>query len=122
MKASILALGALAAAAVASPTKHKKNDGPFKFTSTFEVYSVPEEVVNADGELTGGLENSYGWWKFGINSDENVICYNITLQNFRGDYESPAKTATHIHEGVKGKSGPPRYVPLLSSSMHLVTP
>lgn len=25
-----------------------------------------------------------------------------------GDYQSPAKTATHIHEAAKGKSGPPR--------------
>lgn len=111
MKASILALGAIAATAAAYPKKPSKGSwSPFDFTSTFEVYSVPEEVVNADGEFTGGLPDSYGLWKFGINSHENVICYNITLQNFRGEYESPAITATHIHEGEKGVSGPPRII------------
>ena len=37
-----------------------------------------------------------------------MICYYIKLTNFRGEYESPANTATHIHEAPKGESGPPR--------------
>jgi hypothetical protein len=36
------------------------------------------------------------------------ICYNITLHNFQGEFESPATTATHIHEAAVGASGPPR--------------
>jgi hypothetical protein len=33
---------------------------------------------------------------------------NITLSGVTGDYMSPAKTATHIHEAAVGKAGPPR--------------
>merc|ERR1712080_346479 len=82
--------------------------GPFKFTSTYEVKATPDQVVDATNAYTGGLAGASGLYKFGLNSDENVICYNITLYNFRGDYQSPASTATHIHEAAKGKSGPPR--------------
>lgn len=33
---------------------------------------------------------------------------NITLKGVTGDYQSPARTATHIHQAAKGASGPPR--------------
>lgn len=33
---------------------------------------------------------------------------NITLSGVTGDYMSPARTATHIHEAAKGTAGPPR--------------
>jgi hypothetical protein len=33
---------------------------------------------------------------------------NITLLNVVGDYQSPARTATHIHQARYGASGPPR--------------
>lgn len=33
---------------------------------------------------------------------------NITLTGVTGDYQSLAKTATHIHSAVKGATGPPR--------------
>jgi len=72
------------------------------------IHAIPEEVVDANNTYTGGLKGAYGLYKFGINSKENVICYNITLTGFQGDYVSPAVTATHIHEAVKGKAGPPR--------------
>lgn len=32
---------------------------------------------------------------------------NISVY-IRGNYSSPARTATHIHQAVKGRSGPPR--------------
>lgn len=83
---------------------------PFTFTSTYNIIATPDQVVNPNNEFTGGLEGSKGIFNFGINSHENVICYNITLFGFRGDFESPANTATHIHEALKGKAGPPRYV------------
>uniref|UniRef100_L2FMD2 CHRD domain-containing protein n=1 Tax=Colletotrichum fructicola (strain Nara gc5) TaxID=1213859 RepID=L2FMD2_COLFN len=93
----------LAAAVAATPIKiiedvthiigwHKKgsgnkqgwgSSGPFHFTSTYHVVATPDQV-------------------------EDIICYNITLVNFQGEYQSPALTATHIHEGQKGRAGPPR--------------
>jgi hypothetical protein len=81
---------------------------PFTFTSTYEVIATPEQVVDMNNTFTGGLKGAKGLYKLGINSKENVICYNITLTGFQGDYQSPAATATHIHEAVKGKAGPPR--------------
>ncbi|KAH7271950.1 hypothetical protein FSOLCH5_006858 [Fusarium solani] len=81
---------------------------PFTFTSTWEVKATPGEVVDSENKFTGGLANSWGLFKFGINSQEDIICYNITLYGFRGEYQSPANTATHIHEAARGKSGPPR--------------
>jgi hypothetical protein len=33
---------------------------------------------------------------------------NITLLNVAGTYQSPAKTATHLHQAARGASGPPR--------------
>ncbi|KAM0240915.1 hypothetical protein ACHAP5_007714 [Fusarium lateritium] len=120
MKFSLLAV-ALSTLAAASPTpdvehekrtlgllKPKSNGFPFTFTSTYEITATPNQVVDAENKFTGGLKNSHGLFKFGINSHEDIICYNITLYGFRGEYESLANTATHIHEAVKGKSGPPR--------------
>lgn len=82
-------------------------ESPFHFTSTYKVLATPDQVVNGTTP-TGGLAGASGIYAFGINSIENTICYNITLFNFKGEYQSPAKTATHIHEAAKGKSGSPR--------------
>ncbi|OAK96747.1 hypothetical protein IQ06DRAFT_46718 [Phaeosphaeriaceae sp. SRC1lsM3a] len=79
----------------------------FHFTSMQAINAVPEEVVNGT-EPTGGLAGASGTFHFGINSAQNMICYNITLHNFQGEFDSPATTATHIHEAAKGASGPPR--------------
>ncbi|KAI4606195.1 hypothetical protein J4E83_010216 [Alternaria metachromatica] len=79
----------------------------FAFSSTHFVHAVPEEVVNGT-EPTGGLAGASGTFNFGINSASNMICYNITLHNFQGEFDSPATTATHIHEAARGASGPPR--------------
>jgi hypothetical protein len=79
----------------------------FHFTSMHTIHATPEEVVNGT-TLTGGLAGASGTFHFGINSAANMICYNITLHNFQGDFESPANTATHIHEAARGASGPPR--------------
>ena len=79
----------------------------FDFSSTHFVNAVPEEVVNGT-EPTGGLAGASGTFNFGINSASNIICYNITLHNFQGEFDSPATTATHIHEAARGASGPPR--------------
>lgn len=79
----------------------------FSFTSMQAINAVPEEVVNGT-EPTGGIAGASGQFHFGINSAMNMICYNITLHNFQGEFDSPATTATHIHEAAKGASGPPR--------------
>jgi hypothetical protein len=79
----------------------------FAFSSMHLINAVPEQVVNGT-ELTGGQAGASGTFNFGINAAMNMICYNITLHNFQGDFSSPATTATHIHEAARGASGPPR--------------
>jgi hypothetical protein len=79
----------------------------FAFSSMQHINAVPGEVVNGT-EATGGLAGASGTFIFGLNSVMNMICYNITLHNFQGEFDSPATTATHIHEAAKGASGPPR--------------
>jgi hypothetical protein len=69
--------------------------------------ATPDQVVNGT-EPTGGLPGATGTFVFGLNSAANMICYNITLNNFQGEFDSPATTATHIHEAGRGASGPPR--------------
>ena len=82
----------------------------FTFTSTYHVEATPDQVVNGTDNptLTGGLEGVQGFYDFGINSELDLICYSIKLIGFRGEYQSPAKTATHVHAAAKGKNGPPR--------------
>ncbi|KAG9548575.1 hypothetical protein KCU71_g10499, partial [Aureobasidium melanogenum] len=91
------------AAPAKCPEAPKMAGSPFTFTSYYEVKAVPGEVVNGTTP-TGGLQGASGLFKIGINSDLNLICYNIELYNFRGEYSSPAATATHIHEAAKGAS------------------
>ncbi|SMR64029.1 unnamed protein product [Zymoseptoria tritici ST99CH_3D1] len=81
---------------------------PIKFTSTFSIVATPDQVVNSTNVPTGGLEGAVGYYDFGLNSDLNLICYNITLVGVTGAYQSPADTATHIHQSALGRSGPPR--------------
>lgn len=83
------------------------NNQLFAFSSTHFIEASPDQVVNGT-ELTGGLAGATGTFNFGINSAANMICYNITLHNFQGEFDSPATTATHIHEAARGASGPPR--------------
>jgi len=138
MKSAAIATAALAAAAQASPLLNlgNKDDGKKGgllglgldlnldldldlelglgggktdyFTSTYVVIATPDQVVDSENQFTGGLEGAKGIYKFGINSKDDTICYKITLFGFEGEYESPANTATHIHEGDKGMTGPPR--------------
>lgn len=82
-------------------------NGPFNFTSTYNVVASPDQVVNGT-TFTGGLAGAIGYFNFGINSDFDLICWNIKLLGFRGEYQSPARTATHVHQAARGMSGPPR--------------
>ncbi|KAI1853667.1 hypothetical protein JX265_003999 [Neoarthrinium moseri] len=81
------------------------------FTSTYSVIATPDQVVNGTGAattFTGGLKGSKGFFNYGIIADSNTICYRIEIYGFRGNYQSPATTATHIHQAAKGQNGSPR--------------
>ncbi|KAL8920100.1 MAG: hypothetical protein Q9208_006453 [Pyrenodesmia sp. 3 TL-2023] len=82
----------------------------FQFTSTYHILATPDQVVNGTTNPvpTGGLPGAQATYDFGINADLDLICYNIKLTGFRGEYRSPAKTATHVHEAARGRNGPPR--------------
>ncbi|KAI5797523.1 hypothetical protein DFH27DRAFT_106971 [Peziza echinospora] len=94
----------------------QSGDGPkfthagflFEFTSTYTTFAIPDNVVDANNARTVGEPNAVGLFHYGINSIENVICFNITLLGVIGGFQSPARTATHIHEGESGLAGPPR--------------
>jgi len=95
------------------PGKDKHKGGnlehfPLAFTSTYYVVATPDQVVNASDIKTGGLKGAKGYYSYGINSKLDLICYYIELEGFRGEYQSPAKTATHIHQADVHKNGPPR--------------
>lgn len=78
------------------------------FTSAYKVIATPNQVINSMNQKTGGLKGAKGVYKFGVNSEEDVICFKIILTGFEGEYESPSNTATHIHQADKGMSGPHR--------------
>ncbi|KAG9765686.1 hypothetical protein KCU73_g290, partial [Aureobasidium melanogenum] len=80
---------------------------PSKFTSYYEVKATTDQVVNGTTP-TSDLAGASGLFKIGINSELNLICNNIELYNFHGEYQPPAAIATHIYEAAKGVSGPPR--------------
>ncbi|KAL2066815.1 hypothetical protein VTL71DRAFT_1239 [Oculimacula yallundae] len=79
-----------------------------EFTSIFNITATPDQVISNAGASAPGPAGAIGQFNYAINSKTDVICYDITLVNFVGPYQSPAKTATHLHEGAKGKAGPPR--------------
>ncbi|SDG94440.1 CHRD domain-containing protein [Microbacterium pygmaeum] len=107
-----LTIGAIAAVgvlALATPA-HAESEvsEPASFTSAFTVMATPDQVVNPDGVVTPGQEGATGTFTFRVNSELEIICYDITLNGVSGDYQSPAKTATHIHQAAAGQPGPPR--------------
>ncbi|GAA1915967.1 hypothetical protein GCM10009775_05540 [Microbacterium aoyamense] len=81
---------------------------PSSFTSAFTVMATPDTVVNNDGVAAPGEPGATGTFSFRINSDLEIICYDIELTGVTGDYQSPARTATHIHQADAGQPGPPR--------------
>jgi hypothetical protein len=81
---------------------------PATFTSAFTAMATPDMVINNDGVATPGTAGASGTFTYRINSDLEVICYDISLAGVTPPYMSPAKTATHIHEAAVGKAGPPR--------------
>ncbi|KAK5071621.1 hypothetical protein LTS08_004637 [Lithohypha guttulata] len=106
---TVFAAATCASAVSAAPWSGWKGgkNGPFEFTSTYSVVATPDQVVNGTTP-TGGLAGAIGYYNFGLNKYTNTICFNITLNGFRGNYQSAAITATHLHEAARGQSGPPR--------------
>lgn len=78
---------------------------PDSFTSAFRVQLTPEQVVDS-----GGQAGASGTFDLRLNSDEEVLCYDITLRGVTPPFMSPARTATHVHEGAPGAAGPARIV------------
>jgi len=106
---SSAALAAVSVFAFAGPASAETTvDEPSSFTSAFTVMATPEQVLNADAVATPGEAGAAGTFNFRVNSDLDIICYDISLTGVTGDYASPAKTATHIHQAAVGKAGPPR--------------
>lgn len=81
---------------------------PDSFTSMFTAEATPDTVVDEDGESVPGEEGASGTFNLMLNSDEEIACWEITLDGVTPPYESPARTATHIHESPEGVQGPPR--------------
>lgn len=105
-----IGVAAAAGLLLTGPAAHADTevDEPSSFTSAFTVMATPGNVVNNDGVGAPGEEGATGTFTFRINSDEEIICYDIRLEGVSGDYESPARTATHIHQADAGQPGPPR--------------
>lgn len=107
--AGVAGAAALMTTTMAAPAYAETEvDRPDEFTSAFTVTATPDQIINSEGDTVPGEEGATGTFNFMINSDEEIICYDITLDGVTPPYESPAKTATHIHEAVAGEAGPPR--------------
>ena len=105
---SAATIGLLAAAPVGSAAAEEAVAEPSTFTSAYTAMATPGMVVNAEGAPTPGTAGASGTFNYRINSDDEIICYDITVTGITEPFQSPAKTATHIHQAAAGKSGPPR--------------
>jgi hypothetical protein len=81
---------------------------PDRFTSMFTAMASPEMVIGTDGKPAPGQPGATGTFDYRINSDEEILCYGLRLEGVTGEYKSPARTATHIHQAAEGQAGPPR--------------
>lgn len=100
--------GLMAVAGTAPALADDEVQRPDTFTSAFTAHASPDEVIDSDGNPVDGEPGASGEFMFWINSDEEIICYEITLDGVTPPYESPARTATHIHAAAAGEAGPPR--------------
>ncbi|WP_299038348.1 CHRD domain-containing protein [uncultured Pseudokineococcus sp.] len=105
---AVLAGSGLLAAAGALPASAAQVDEPDSFTSAYTVELSPDMVVNAENEPVEGQPGGSGTMQLHVNSDEEVVCFDITTRGVTPPYESAAATATHVHEAPRGEAGPPR--------------
>lgn len=87
MKATLFSILALTSAVLAVPTEkeHKKiyddckpgKDWPKKeyFTSTYRTVATPDQIINGTSGPVPGEKGALGFYNFGINSKDEVICY-----------------------------------------------
>lgn len=76
----------------------------------FVVQADGEQVVDPDtGEVGVGDPDASGLYELDLQPEANIICFKIAV-DVTPPYESPANTATHLHEAPKGEAGPPRIV------------
>ena len=82
---------------------------PSGFVQTSRFVTVVDAAQVTDGTDVGlGEEGATGVFDLKLDSVDNVICYAITLDGVSGPYQSPALTATHIHQNSVGETGPAR--------------
>ena len=106
--AAVLVVGGLLFGPTGSASAETEVAEPSSFTSAFTAMATPDMVVNADNVATPGTAGASGTFNYRINSELEIICYDIAVTGITAPFESPAKTATHIHQGDAGKAGPPR--------------
>lgn len=108
----VVALALVAEAYAGSAHKSIPQGRPVKepsyFTSAFSTRAINTTIINSAGASVPGQPGAFGHFAFRINSDKNVICWDIRTVGVTGEYQSPAFTATHIHQADAGASGPPR--------------
>ena len=51
----------------------------------FTVMATPDQVINNDGVPAPGHDGATGTFTFRINSDLDIICYDIRLEGVSGD-------------------------------------
>ncbi|MCZ2848959.1 CHRD domain-containing protein [Modestobacter sp. VKM Ac-2978] len=102
------AMGVVALTGTGTASAETEVAEPSTFTSAFTAMATPDAVVDTDGVPTPGEPGASGSFMYRINSDLEIICYDITLTGVTPPYQSAAKTSTHIHEAAAGESGPPR--------------
>lgn len=90
------------AAAASAQTTGTSVEEPDSFTSSFSVAASPDEVP-AEG---GGEPGASGTYDLRLNSDQEIICHDITFTGVTPPFSSPAPTANHIHDGEPGATGP----------------
>ncbi|PWN43029.1 hypothetical protein IE81DRAFT_289413, partial [Ceraceosorus guamensis] len=81
---------------------------PSSFTSAVSTRAIDTTIINNDGASVAGQSGARGHFGFKLNSKEDKICWDITTVGVTGEYQSPANTATHIHQAAAGSAGPPR--------------
>ncbi|MGH8934491.1 MAG: CHRD domain-containing protein [Egibacteraceae bacterium] len=96
----------LLAASAGAQTTGTMVEEPASFTSNFSVRATADEVPEGEDGRRGepGATGTFG---LRLASEQEIICYDITLRGVTPPFESPAPTATHIHDGDPGVVGPP---------------
>lgn len=79
---------------------------PATFTSQFSVAADPGSVPQAD-DGQRGQDGASGTFNLRFNSAQEIVCFDVTLRGVTPPFQSPAATATHIHQGAPGQVGPP---------------